>query len=223
MGGLQDIALGYFYQLKPVTNQWTGGPSNYCFLSNLGPFFPHAAVRRNVHRQDNIDFITAISETARGCPSDATVNSIKALNEPRSHAVKLCKRRIEIYISNHDSLKGGDGQLHTLKSLDNKHVSSKVRASVDAPKQLLVKVNAPVLLTVNVSRRLVNGLIGWVVSVNTESVGVYSMTSMKPMLSQGRVITSLLKGKTYLCANNFIFTCPGIRLDYTKVSRYDLD
>ena len=174
MGGVQVIALGDFYQLKPVPNKWTGDPGNYCFLSNVWPFlFPHAVVLRNVHRQDNMEFITAISETARGCPSDATVEIIKALNEPRSHAAKLYARRMDVYISNHDSLKAVDGQLHTLKSLDNEHVSPKVRASVDAPKQLLVKVNAPVLLTVNVSPRLVNGLIGRVVCVKTESVDVY--------------------------------------------------
>ena len=65
---------------------------------------------------DNMDFIRANSETVRGCPSDATVNVVKALNEPRPHGVKL----------------------HTLKSFGNKYVSTKVRASVDTPKQLLI-------------------------------------------------------------------------------------
>ena len=48
-----------------------------------------------------------------------------------------------------------------------------MRRDVDAPEHLAVKVNGPVILTVDITHNLVNGIHGTVVDLRTHSVVVY--------------------------------------------------
>ena len=48
-----------------------------------------------------------------------------------------------------------------------------MRSSIDAPDVLPLKIGAPVILTVNLSHLLVNGLRGTVKALNDDSVSVY--------------------------------------------------
>ena len=174
MGGLQTIVFGDFYQLPPVPNAWTADPANYCFQSKLWPIIiPHKVILHEVVRQQNEEFIRAVSETARGCPSESTIHFINQLNQTRPRQTLLYSRRIDVQMANHDKLLQMEGELMTYTSSDNPNVSKKLRRSVDAPYILCLKVGAPVLLTINLSDTLVNGLIGSVTSMDTSSVTVY--------------------------------------------------
>ena len=88
-------------------------------------------------------------------------------------------------------------------------------------------VNAPVLLTVNVSPCLVNGLIGRVVSVNTKSVDVYFHDIHETHAISRSSYHQFVDGKTIFVCKQFalalaysltIHTCQGMTLTYAVCS-----
>ena len=88
--GFKVVVLGNFYQLRPVPNHWTQDLGNYCFVSNLWPhLIPHAIVLTSVQRQDDSNFINAISETARGCPSLNSISLIHSLKHSKERSTVL--------------------------------------------------------------------------------------------------------------------------------------
>ena len=133
MGGLQVIVFGDFYQSPLVPNAWTGDPANYCFQSKLWDrFIPHKITLHHVVRQDNEDFIRAISETSRGCPSTVTVEFINHLNHNMPWKTLLYSKRIDLDIANHKWLLQMEGEIMSYNSSDS--------LTLDAPTQCLSKL-----------------------------------------------------------------------------------
>ena len=141
-----------FYQLSPVPNVWTNDDGTYCFRSHVwSALLPHVVVLKEVHRQDNIPFIKAISETGRGCPTPKSISLINSLTEEVPRSTLLYSRRTDVFIANHERLLCIPGEMIVYNSTDNPSISSKMRKSVDVPSKLCVKSGAPVVLTVNMS------------------------------------------------------------------------
>ena len=177
MGGIQIIVIGDFYQLSPVPNRWIQDPGTHCFLSDIwNKLVPHKIILQEVHRQSNETFIKAVSETARGCPSQDTNDLIKSLDNDENRDVHLFSRRIDAHLFNHQSLQELPGPSKTYTSVEGHKLNLKTRKAVDAPSHLQLKVGAPVILTVNLSNNLVNGLDGRITEMNDDSVRVYFPT-----------------------------------------------
>ena len=173
MGVLQVVVLGDFYHPPPVPNVWTRVGGDFCFKSALwSTLFPHMNILQKVHRQDDPICINAISETARGCPSAENV-SFMSLDNDIQRSKYLYSRRADVYIRNHEKLLEMPGEMKLFHRTDNASVSPKVRNSVDAPSKPWLKIEAPVILTVNLSSVLVNGLLGHVASLFVNSVTVH--------------------------------------------------
>ena len=74
---------------------------------------------------------------------------------------------------NGERLKEMEGEMKVFRSQDGTAISKQMRKQVDAPCNLAVKINAPVVLTVNLSHKLVNGLSGYIKAMGNEDVDVY--------------------------------------------------
>ena len=91
--------------------------------------------------------------------------------DPRQ--VHLAATRTDVHIINGEKLKELHGEMKVFKSNDAPGISKRMRKHVDAPINLALKLNAPVVLTVNLSHKLVNGLSGYVKEMNDSDVVVY--------------------------------------------------
>ena len=152
-GGNQTVLFGDFYQLPPVPNRFLGDSGNYAFQSPIWPVLcPHKVVLTQVQRQNDTQLISAIRETARGCPTTDTLQFLRTLSSEDPRQVHLAATRTDVHIINGEKLK---------------------ELLVDAPINLALKLNAPVVLTVNLSHKLVNGLRGYVKEMNDSDVVVY--------------------------------------------------
>ena len=72
-----------------------------------------------------------------------------------------------------DMLESLSGERKLYHTENGDSVSVKMRKSIDVPNVLALKIRAPVILTVNLSQSLVNGLSGVVKVLNDDSVDVY--------------------------------------------------
>ena len=174
MGGIQVIAVGCFYQLRPVPNRWTQDKGEYAFQSMLWEWiFPHKFILKTVHRQSDSIFINAINEIARGCPSVQTVNVMRQQDDGIIRKLELHSTRLDVRLSNDTKLASHPGDIKVYFAEESNSVSRKMRKSIDAPTALCLKLNVPVILTVNLSHRLVNGLGGIVKEFRDDCVCVY--------------------------------------------------
>lgn len=174
MGGIQTIVIGDFYQLPPVPNRWNKDAGDYAFTSPIWEILiPHRFVLKTIHRQSDKTFINVINETARGCPSVETTQLLKDLDNNRQRQLNLFATRYDAHLENIHQLLNLEGHMEVYQSTEGNNVSKKMRKSIDAPVQLCLKVNAPVILTVNLSQKLVNGLQGRVQKLDTDYVHIY--------------------------------------------------
>ena len=174
MGGIQVIAIGDFYQLLPVPNKWISDEGHYAFESDTwSRIVPHTCVLMEVQRQQEPQLINAVSEAARGGLSRDTTSFIKSLDNTYNRDIHLFPRKLDVSLFNQSKLQSAPGIWKLYRSEEGPNVSHKMRKSVDVPKTLALKVGAPVLLTVNLSRKYVNGLSGEVVSMLEDGVEVY--------------------------------------------------
>lgn len=174
-GGIQIILVGDFYQLPPVPEELYGETGKFCFQSS---FFknavPHIITLKTVFRQTNVEFINCINEIERGILSERSKAFIKKLERDipvTQTTVYLFAKNFKCKLFNHDKLKEMDGDLKIYQSEDegDRFYLSKFQA----PPTLGLKVNCPVMLVVNLSDKLVNGLRGTVVELGTDHVTVH--------------------------------------------------
>ena len=173
MGGIQTVVVGDFYQLPPVTNKWTEDPCKYVFQSDLWDWIvPHKIILSENYRQTETVFITAINELSRGCPTPDTMKYLKQTDDNKEHDISLHSRRLDVHLANIDTLLPEPRELKMYNIEKTTNVSKKMRHNIDVPDTLALKVGCPVMLTVNLSHRLVNGLRGdnevpqWCLSVS---------------------------------------------------------
>lgn len=171
-GGTQIISCGDFRQLRPVKNDLYNDPGLYCFQSDIWTsVFPHRCHLVDVMRQDEQELITAIDETARGAVSDETHNLLKSLDRPLPTDVQplhLCAHNADAQWYNSEKLGDPEKVYHANVSGTHKYLKR-----IIAPNYLAIKIGCPVILLINLSSTLVNGLHGIVKSYDDNSIGVH--------------------------------------------------
>ncbi|CAC5417703.1 PIF1 [Mytilus coruscus] len=130
----------------------------------------------NLISKSETSLSNAVSELEKGEPSEETNQFIKSLNrdieipdgEP---VVKLFSRNLDVDFFNCDKLETlNEYPLHCFPSKDEgDHFYLK---KMLAPKHLGLKISAPVMLLVNLSDKLVNGLIGRVQKIHEHEIQV---------------------------------------------------
>ncbi|CAC5364753.1 PIF1 [Mytilus coruscus] len=175
--GIQVVLSGDFFQLPPIRDELYGDFGHYCFESNFFIYlFPHRINLSKIYRQSETSLSNAVSELEKGEPSEETNQFIKSLNrdieipdgEP---VVKLFSRNLDVDFFNCDKLETlNEYPLHCFPSKDEgDHFYLK---KMLAPKHLGLKISAPVMLLVNLSDKLVNGLIGRVQKIHEHEIQV---------------------------------------------------
>lgn len=172
-GGIQIIAAGDFFQLPPVPSHHYGDSGQYCFESNIFLHtLPHVHVMQNVVRQHEKDFVTAIRELARGTSSKNTDIFMESLQRPiPGNPVKLFARNLERDIHNSLVLLDMPGEFHVFDAVDGGENRSMLRR-LKVPVRVSFKVGCKVMLTVNISDSLINGMLGTAVRFDTNTVTV---------------------------------------------------
>ncbi|XP_069103900.1 uncharacterized protein [Argopecten irradians] len=169
-GGLQVIANGDFKQLPPVPNRRFDDDGSFCFLSPLfQKTFPHHINLQQVVRQNEEDLVQAIHELCDGDPSKETEQLLRRLSRPLHNAVdvvKLFGTNFDADYINHEMLNSIDGNDKVYKSVDEGEVKLLMHSA--APKNLLLKVGAPVILIRNLEHNLFNGTRGVVTKLTEE-------------------------------------------------------
>ena len=161
MEGIQTVVFEDFYQLPPVPNRFLGDSGNYASQFPIWSVLcPHKVVLTQVQRQNDRQLISAIHETARGCPTTETLQFLRTLNSEDPRQVHLSATRTYFHIINGE--KELHGEMKVFKSNDAPRISKRMKKHVDAHINLVLKLNAPVVLTVNLSHKLVSGLSGYV-------------------------------------------------------------
>lgn len=169
-GNLQVICVGDFYQLRPVPDDLHNDPGHYVFTSPVWQStITHKITLTQVLRQGDAKLITAVDELARGVPGDETNQLMKSLARPLQDdrdQVVLYGTNLEVDVHNTFELRKLDAPMTVFRSEDSGDVS--LLSRVLAKKVLTLKVGCPVMLIRNMSRSLVNGLIGKVVAISAE-------------------------------------------------------
>ena len=174
MGGIQLVVIGDFYQLTPVPNKWISDGGEYVFeLEIWQTVVPHKFILKEVQRQQEYDLIKAISETARGAVTSDTAAFLNSLKTDTDRDIHLYARKLDVSLYDNFKLQSRPGVVKLYISEEGHNVCLRMRKSVDVPKKLFLKVGAPVILTVNLSKKFMNGLSGVVMRLFDDSVEVY--------------------------------------------------
>ena len=97
----------------------------------------------------------------------------ESLNADCDRDIHLYSRKIDVAMNNSDKLRSLKGPVKVYHSEEGQHISPKMRKSIDVPQRLFLKIGAPVILSVNISSRLVNGLTGVVKDLKDDFVIVH--------------------------------------------------
>ncbi|CAC5360531.1 PIF1 [Mytilus coruscus] len=114
-----------------------------------------------------------IDTIERGILSDETVVYINSLSSPLENeedCVHLFSRNFHVDLFNYSKIQNAVGELKVYKSADEG--STYYLDKFLAPKHFGLKVGCPVMLLKNLTNKLVNGLRGTVVQMNSASVDV---------------------------------------------------
>ncbi|XP_062597103.1 uncharacterized protein LOC134258565 [Saccostrea cucullata] len=173
-GGIQVVLCGDFMQLPPVRNAIYNDAGNFCFLSPLfDTAFPHRIILKDVVRQSDIEFVCTINEIARGSLSQKSKNFLQSLDRPLHvpSSVKLYATNELVNRHNRKCLFEMPG-IHTeYLAEDSGDISCLSR--VAAPQVLWLKKDCPVILLKNLSKKLVNGLQGTIMSCERDGPVVH--------------------------------------------------
>ena len=174
MGGIQVVLVGDFHQLPPVPNKYTGDRGAWAFESqNWSNIVPHVIELTTVQRQHDADFIECINEVARGRVSQKSSRIIASMKSSKLRKTHLFPKRLSAELYNAQQLTELEGQPKYYSSREGQRIPVKLRNSVTAPQVLALKFDAPVVLTVNLSNKLVNGLDGYVKGMSDTCVSIY--------------------------------------------------
>ena len=175
-GNIQVILCGDFLQLPPVANELHGDFGHFCFESTwFQKFFVHKIPLNIIHRQDSLELISAVNNLEKGILSDECVTFLESLSRPLSQeksatAIHLFAKNLEADMYNFVKLGELPGKMVSFASEDegSHHYLNKMLA----PKNLGLKPSCSVILLINLSDKLVNGLIGTVKAIKNDSIDV---------------------------------------------------
>jgi hypothetical protein len=166
-GGIQLILSGDFTQLKPVTSIKLNNEELFCFASPIW----EVCVDLNVfltdnYRQNEPELRHILDEFRSGNLSEHTMDFIKThltrpLNCDPFDVVRLFPHKDKVSEANDKFLVMLPGEQHVYHAYDTG--SSQALQKCPAPRNLLLKLKARVVLIKNLSEKLVNGLRGSVV------------------------------------------------------------
>ena len=173
-GTLQVVVAGDFRQLKPVPNCLYKDPGDFCFQSPAWKdTMKHIVTLDKVMRQDEPNFIKAIHDLSNGDLSRETDMFLATLSRPlpdNCQPTYLYARNYETSMKCHDILFDLEGPQQTYRAVDAGDSNQLRRLNV--PKNLVLKRTCHVMLTVNLSNRLVNGSKGTVTEMHDGSCTV---------------------------------------------------
>jgi ATP-dependent DNA helicase PIF1 len=164
-GNIQLVFSGDFLQLPPVKNSLYNEEGQFCFLSEtFQRVFQHTVFLSEIKRQCDSTFIQTINEVSRGILSEDSNKYLSELNRPldEKDSVKLFATNGLVDKYNRQCILQAKGQLYEYRAEDGGDVQH--LSKVLAPPTLWLKKYCPVVLLRNLSDKLVNGLIGKVVS-----------------------------------------------------------
>lgn len=175
-GGVQLVLAGDFFQLPPVSQESSGPDVEFCFESPLWTSaVPVQIELTHIFRQTDAEFVSLLQEVRSGHLSPAAVERLTALGRPLKEtegvvATRLFPKNAQVDVINETNLDGLRGDTRTYESVDyTKDVEHTIllERNCIAPKQLLLKEGAQVMLLKNLGDdKHVNGSRGVVVGFN---------------------------------------------------------
>jgi ATP-dependent DNA helicase PIF1 len=172
-GGLQIIAIGDFYQLPPVPNQLYGDKGAYVFESPIWTScITHRVNLEKVYRQNEPQLVKAIQETARGYVTPESEKLLRDLGKE-----KVLMDPIRLFATNYQREVCNAKFLFDLGQPVTMYIAKDTGTDgylkkIPAPKRLAIANGCPVILLVNLSRNLVNGLRGTVIQHDKSNIHV---------------------------------------------------
>jgi len=189
-GKIQIIGSGDFFQLCPVPNTLYGDSGQSCLQSSIfHKVFPHHISLPKVIRQNDMQLIKAISELEKGetLSSDTLISFIEKHSRPIDSniysPVYLYARNVYADLHNAEILESLPGEFTVYDSKDagSPHYLGKILA----PSKLALKDTAKVMLLKNIDKTLLNGMVGYVVKLDTDEITVNfdnKCSTIKPVI-----------------------------------------
>ena len=179
MGGIQVIAVGDFLQLPPVSK---AGLYDWAFAcdawKNIG--FRHVTLRQ-VHRQDDPDFISVLNQFREGTVTKdgAAILKKRVAMFPPANVLRLFTHNVQVDKWNAYQLGTLETPEHVLmaETSGNKYDVEFLKKNLITPERLVLKVNARAMVTANLrdpkdpdGMLAANGEIGTVEAVQDDCV-----------------------------------------------------
>ncbi|OZJ06814.1 hypothetical protein BZG36_00001, partial [Bifiguratus adelaidae] len=158
-GGIQIVLAGDFFQLPPVDK--SGGARLTFEAESWKSVVRYTIALKKIFRQKNSEFAHMLNELRLGTPSPYTIETFKKLSrKPLGdfEPTRLFALRSQVENANSSRLASLPGKEYHFTSLDED--TEKIDKVCIAPKELVLKIGAQVMLLKNVDNYLVNGSIG---------------------------------------------------------------
>jgi ATP-dependent DNA helicase PIF1 len=151
MGGIQVIAVGDFLQLPPVAKT---GRYDWAFLSDAWHALDFAAVSlRQVHRQDDPDFVSVLNQFREGMvtPAGAAILKRRVAMFPPASTLRLMTHNAQVNKWNLYQLGAIDAREVVFDATGEgpEHEVEWLQKNLLTPTRLVVKPNARVMVTAN--------------------------------------------------------------------------
>ena len=191
-GGIQIVITGDFYQLPPVPDK--GKPVNFTFEAECwSEAITHTIELRQVFRQKDDRFSTMLNEMRNGKMSPGTIHTFQNLSrQPKVPAgitpTHLYPRRFEVEQANKrklEQLRGGNIVYEAVDTYSSPEIEQIVNLdNMIAVKELSLKRGAQVMMIKNMDETLVNGSLGQVLGLMSESAYMLMQHEITVMSSQ---------------------------------------
>ena len=179
MGGIQVIAVGDFLQLPPVSKT---GLYDWAFACDAWKSidFRHVTLRQ-VHRQDDPDFISVLNQFREGTVTKdgAAILKTRVAMFPPANVLRLFTHNVQVDKWNTYQLGTLETPEHVLmaETSGNKYDVEFLKKNLITPERLVLKVNARAMVTANLKNPYdldgmlaANGEIGTVEAVQDDCV-----------------------------------------------------
>ncbi|KAG8229872.1 hypothetical protein J437_LFUL008262 [Ladona fulva] len=177
-GGIQLILCGDFFQLPPVSKEYSAksrkgnnhfeeeheGPATFCFQSEAWDRCELQTFElQQVHRQKDAEFVSILQEIRLGRVSDATADKLMATQSHKLEEGGILATRLCSHTSDADQI--NQSRLDALEDSDPQ-LASQLDRTTPVTSAIHLKVGAQVMLLKNldVAKGLVNGARGVVTS-----------------------------------------------------------